>query len=98
VVSWLSAALGTTAMIEHPRDDPYADVALIFAGFICEGCPNDLLDIPTRPYTPVSGWEEEIGRYARDAGWYVEVLSANDWLVLCPACRAAGRKSRIRRG
>lgn len=58
-------------------EDPYADVALIYAGFECENC---------FAYFHEHTNDEAMGKMAKDLGWYV-VPKDDDWTVLCPACK-----------
>ncbi len=74
-------------------DDPYSDVALVFAGFLCQRCPAELLKLPDwRPADPAADEWQAFGQLGREAGWRVEWQpDRNDWLVLCPGCAEGGR-------
>ncbi|HBN76801.1 MAG TPA: hypothetical protein DD473_13475 [Planctomycetaceae bacterium] len=79
-----------------PETDPYEDVALILCGFLCENCPNELIELPNREYTPNSEWEKDMAELARSLHWSVRFdPKANDWKVLCPECsNKSGRSDR----
>ena len=65
------------------NDDPYALVALVYAGFDCEKCGA---------YFCTDGSEEEMGQAAKDAGWsvvpaWIEVMNCDDFHIHCPECK-----------
>ena len=70
--------------------DPYENVALIFAGFICDGCAANAMEHPTIAYAPDSGWERAMAEHARSVGWFVKWPENVDPTVLCPNCRSTG--------
>ena len=67
--------------------DPYEDVALIFAGFICDSCAADTMEHRSKSYAPDSGWERAMADHARNIGCFVEWPENGDPTVLCSNCR-----------
>ena len=71
----------------NQRDsDPYEDVALIFAGFICDQCGEALMEHPSMPYAPGDEWERAMAVLAKQRGWYAHWAANDDSTVYCPVC------------
>jgi hypothetical protein len=78
-------------------DNPYHSVALIYAGFLCEGCgaycsgaPDGRVDNAGIPYRIMAETAER-------SGWKVRDRDAvrYDYSVLCPECgRSAAKANR----
>lgn len=69
-------------------DDPYQVVALVFAGFQCERCYDYCAGNPTGSSDNAEVPYRVMAEVAKVSGWEVAERGHNDWLILCPKCRA----------
>ncbi|MEQ9410406.1 MAG: hypothetical protein RIK87_21910 [Fuerstiella sp.] len=81
-------------LYDPEANDPYQDVALVFAGFLCDHCGEYCAGNPDGSFAnPLGGDGSQeldcvtMSRVARQLGWNVTcTFNSNEFHVLCPAC------------
>ncbi|WP_404309312.1 hypothetical protein [Neorhodopirellula lusitana] len=81
-------------LYDPDANDPYQDVALIFAGFQCDNCGDYCAGNPDGSSdNPLGGSDSleldcvTMARVARDLGWIVILATKPDeFRVRCPSC------------